>query len=367
MQGTGQSSPSADPLVDTGVVGALLGPVAAAVPDLVQRSYIPYQAGFGGVVPGGGPDPYVTSVTDAVDQLTTAAAQITQTCPHTLLAGVGFSQGAQAMSEFARAVGAGEGPVPADRIAGIALYSNPDRAPASPVFPGRPGQAAPDPAPGTDGTAVAAVHMMSGPAAGGGIADHSTDYGELTGRVADICVDGDLSCSAPDHAALLRVGAEIAAQADLRDPVAAVTTIQSVLSAALGEAWTTVLANDFRTAPGVADYVPQRSLSQRLTDAADPRTPELTPDQAAMAAMRWSEITAAVASNPVGVLPNLSAQLAGAWGQLIADNADLINPAVWVRFADTVARHNGYATTGQLTSGIAWMVALAHDLAGSTR
>lgn len=365
VQGTGQSSPTADPLADTGVVGALIAPVLSAAPGLVQRSYISYGAGFGGAVPGGGPDPYVVSVTDARNQLDAAAAQIADACPNTMIAGIGYSQGAQAISSFARDVGAGAGPVAPERIAGIALYAHPDRAPDAPIFPGRPGQTVPDPAPGTSGAAVAGVQITNLPAGGGGIADGATSYGALTGRVADICTDGDLACSAPERAALLRVGAEIAAQADLRDPLAAINSLAAVFSAALGDTWTTVVLGDFRVGAGAVDYAPQLSLAARLIDAADPRIPAPSPHDIGAAAAKWNEITATVAANPIGLLPKLAGQLGAAWGQLVADNADLVNPAVWARFADTVARHNNYAINGQLASGIAWMVALAHDIAGS--
>ncbi|MFI6779191.1 cutinase family protein [Nocardia sp. NPDC050412] len=365
VQGTGQSSPTADLLADTGVVGALIAPVLSAAPGLVQRSYIPYGAGFGGAVPGGGPDPYVVSVTDARTQLDAAASQIAETCPSTMIAGIGYSQGAQAMSLFARDVGAGVGPVAPDRIAGIALYAHPDRAPDAPIFPGRPGQTGPDPAPGTSGAAVSAVQISNPPAGGGGIADGATSYGALTGRVADICTDGDLACSAPDRAALLRVGAEIAAQADLRDPVAAIGSLNTLLTAAIGDAWTTVVLNDFQVRAGDVDYAPQLGLAARLIEAADPREPGPNPEQIGAAGARWSEITATVAANPIGLVPKLVDQLGTAWGGLVADNADLLNPAIWVRYADTVARHNNYAINGQLNSGIAWMVALAHDIAGS--
>ncbi|MFX0578806.1 cutinase family protein [Nocardia nepalensis] len=365
VQGTGQSSPTADPVADTGVVGALIAPVLSAAPGLVQRSYIPYGAGFGGAVPGGGSDPYVVSVTDARNQLDAAAAQITETCPGTMIAGIGYSQGAQAMSSFARDIGAGAGPVAPDRIAGIALYAHPDRAPDAPIFPGRPGQTVPDPAPGTSGAAVSTVQISNPPAGGGGIADGATSYGALTGRVADICTDGDLACSAPDRAALLRVGAEIAAQADLRNPVAAIGSLNTLLTAALGDAWTRVVLNDFQVGAGNVDYAPQLGLAARLIDAADPRTPAPSSEEIGAAGARWNEITATVAANPIGLLPKLAGQLAAAWGQLVADNADLLNPAIWVRYADTVARHNNYAINGQLNSGIAWMVALAHDIAGS--
>ncbi|WP_433709716.1 cutinase family protein [Nocardia sp. CA-084685] len=364
IQGTGQSSPSADPLADTGVVGSLIGPVVSAAPGLVQRSYIPYGAGFGGAV-AGGPDPYLVSVLDARNQLDAAATEIAAACPGTMIAGVGYSQGAQAMSSFARDVGAGAGPVGPERIAAIALYANPDRAPHAPTFPGRPGQTVPDPVPGTGGAAVSAVEIPNPPAGGGGIAQGANSYGALTGRVADICTDGDLACSAPDRAALLRVGAEIAAQADLRNPFAAVGSVGAMLSAALGDAWTTVVLNDFQVGAGSVDYAPQLPLAARLIDTADPRVPAPAPNDIGAAAARWNEITTTVASNPIGLLPKLVGQLGTAWGQLVADNGDLLNPAIWVRYADTVARHNNYAINGQLASGIAWMVALAHDIAGS--
>ncbi|MGY1946219.1 cutinase family protein [Nocardia asiatica] len=367
VQGTGESSPEASETADTGMLGFLLGPVAAAVPDLVQRTYIAYPAGFGGAVgTGGGPDSYAVSVGEGLAALTATAERIAADCPATALAVVGYSQGAQVVSEFARVVGAGEGPVAAERVAGIALYSDPDRAPGSPVFPGRPGQLTPDPAPGTSGAAVSGVAITAAPASGGGIATgKGDDYGALTGRVVDICVEGDLSCSAPDRAALLRVAAGVAAQADLRDPVAALGSIQALLSGVLGDAWTTVVNSDFRLGPGIVDYVPAASMADRLTDASDPRTPRLGPDETAAATARWGQITGVVAADPLGQLPKLAGQLSAAWGQLVGDNADLTNPAVWLRYADIHGRHTGYATAGQLASGIAWMTALAHDLAGS--
>ncbi|MEV0688356.1 cutinase family protein [Nocardia sp. NPDC050378] len=360
VQGTGQSSPTADPLADTGVVGSLIGPVVSTLPGLVQRAYIGYEAGFGGIVPGGGANPYVTSVSGARLGLDAAAVEVVDSCPDTMLAVVGYSQGAQAVAGFARDVGAGEGPVPADRVAGIALYANPDRGELEPVFPGRPGQIVPDAAPGTSGAAVSTVQVLSAPAGGAGIATTGTGFGDLTGRVADICSDGDLACSTPGQATVLRLGAQNFAQADLTNPLAPLSTLSAALSEALGQAWDSVLANDFQLTAGSVDHVPLADLGQRLVDAADPRVPAADP---AAAASRWNEITATVTANPL-LLPKLLAQLGGAWGQLAAENAELVNPGTWLRFADT-GRHNGYALTGQLNSGIAWMIALAHDIAGA--
>ncbi len=365
VQGTGQSAPDADPTADTGVLGAVLGPVVATVPGLVQRAYIGYDAGFGGAVPGGGTAPYATSVADAVDRLTTASADVVAACPDTMQATVGYSQGAQAVSAFAQRVGAGEGPVAPEKVAAVALYSDPDRPAEAGVFPGRPGQTVPDAAPGTDGAAVSGVVVAGGPAPGSGIAADGADFGALAGRVAEICVAGDLACSAPDHAALLRFAAELAARADLRDPIAAVGSVNALLAGALGDAWTTIRLHDFTIDGATAGYAPQESLAQRLIDAADPRTPAPTPDDRAAADARWGQLTAVVAADPLRLLPALAGQLSAAVGQLGTDNADLVDPAVWARFADTVGLHNGYAATGQLASGIAWLVATAHDLTGS--
>ncbi|GEM31471.1 hypothetical protein NN3_24780 [Nocardia neocaledoniensis NBRC 108232] len=366
VQGTSESSPNASETADSGMLGHLLGPVAAADPSLLARSYISYPASFGGAPgTGDGTAPYSASASTGLNTLLAESERVAGICPGTSQAIVGYSQGAQVASGFAQMVGAREGPVAPERVAAMILYSDPDRAPGSPVIAGRPGQTSPDPAPGTSGAAVSRVNLSSAVASGGGIATtYGVDYGALTGRVADICVEGDLSCAAPDRAALLRVAAQIAAQADLRDPVAAIGSIQNLLSGALGDAWTTVVLNDFQTGPGTVAYVPAASLADRLTEAADSRTPAPGPAETAAATARWAEITATVAANPLATLPPLAAGLSAAWGQLVSDNADLVNPAVLLRYTDIPARHTGYAANGLIASGAAWLTAAAHDLAG---
>ncbi|WP_063002543.1 cutinase family protein [Nocardia mikamii] len=364
VQGTGQSSPDASRTDDTGMLGALIGPVTAAAPGLVAHTYVPYAAGFGGVVgAGGGDEPYVRSVTDVIADLGAEAQRVVNQCPRTELALVGYSQGAQAVSQLARAVGAGNGPVSADKVAAVALYANPERRAGGPVLPGRPGQITPDPAPGTSGAAVSTVQLSAPPASGSGIADDDAEYGALSGRVLDICAEGDLACSAPEHAALLRIGALIAAQADLSNPIGSVASLQQLLSRALGSAWTMIVLDDVAVSPATVDYMPRKTLAQRMIEASDPRVAAPSPERAAEAGQRWTEITATVAAHPAELL-KLAGQLAGAWGQLLADNGDLANPGVWARLAGTVAAHDGYAAAGQLGSGIAWLVAVAHDLAG---
>lgn len=365
VQGTGQSNPAASAIADTGVLGALLGPVVAAVPGLVQRAYVAYPAGFGGV-DGRSPDSYTASAGVALGELDDDAVQIQSHCPGTELGVVGYSQGAQVVSQWARAVGAGRDRVRPEKVAAVALYADPERRPGSPMFPGRPGQIVPDRAPGTTGAAVAGVRVTGPPAPGGGIADDHAEYGALTGRLMDTCDDGDLVCASPAHEALLRLAAEIAAQANLSNPVAAVGSLAGLFQTALGAAWSTVVLTDFHLTPATVDYAPRVGLAQRLIDAGDPRIPRPTPAQTGAAAQRWSQITGTLAAHPLEV-PKLAGQLATALGGLAADDSDLVNPAVWLHFATTVAAHDGYAVGGELVTGIAWMTAVARDLAGAHR
>lgn len=362
VQGTGQSSPSADPTTDNGMLGAMFGPMLSGAPGLIQRAYVGYDAGFGGAVPGGGTDPYTQSEADAVTALDVAAGQVIRACPTTLLAGAGYSQGAHAMSQFAAQVGTGRGPVPADRVAGIALYSDPTRPAESPVFPGDPGQDHPAAAPGTSGAAVAHVRLADSPPVGAGIAADAHGFGALSGRVAEICVAGDLSCDAPDHAALLRAGAGMAAQANLRSPADAIGSLGGIWSNVLAATSDTVVNEDVSVVDGRVDYTPRQDVSTRLADASDPRTAAPSPQQRAAADAKRAAIAAAVAANPIETLPRLAAQLAAAVPANLAANADLLNLGVLAGYADVVSRHTTYRSNGQMAAGAAWFDAIAHDI-----
>ena len=53
IQGTGQSSPDANPSSDAGFLSRVLRPVITEASGKVNRAYVPYDAGFGGAVAGG--------------------------------------------------------------------------------------------------------------------------------------------------------------------------------------------------------------------------------------------------------------------------------------------------------------------------
>src|SRR5690606_7312349 len=141
-------------------------------------------------------------------------------------------------------------------------------------------------------------------------------------------------------------------------------SLHGVLTAALGRAWTTVLLRDIHLSATAVAYLPAKTLAQRLIDAADPRQSSPSPAETATADARWGAVVATVTANPAATLPVLAAQFAAAWGQLIADNAALMDPTVWIRYGDTVSRHTDYAVGGHLNSGVAWLTALARDLDG---
>ncbi|MGV9617098.1 cutinase family protein [Nocardia xishanensis] len=418
IQGTGESSPDAAPTTDTGMLSTVFLPLLAKAPQpgLVDRAYVPYESGFGGFV-NGGPAPYAESVQGGLTRLRDMAAQVTQRCADTRLAIVGYSQGAHVASVFAQEVGQGRGVVPADRVAAVALFADPTRNPGAPLFPGSPGKQTPDPAPGTAGTEVAAIAALpQTPAGGGGIGperDQAANFAALTGRVASFCAAGDLACDAPQGAPILKAVASVAGQAKLSggDPVASLVSISQALAFTSIKTATKVVTEDVQgTSLANLSLAPKKSISQRIADASDPRTPldlnaalravlkvgsiglnaVATVVRAVLSPAAISELATAGLSNPAAGLLLLGAKLIGAIPQLIppttvsrlvtqafdavvqniTDNSELLNLTTWVRYWDTVQRHGAYSSAAVAANGDAptrfvadWFAALARDLA----
>lgn len=205
----------------------------------VGRSYVPYDASFGGKPGDSSNSTYEQSVTGGMDNATKMIKDIATDCgDDTYVFVAGYSQGAQVASAVLRDIGSGSGPIDSDRVAGGALLSDPTREAGSDVFPGAPGQSAPAAVPGTDGAAVQQVQVAdtAGPE-GRGIAPNSSapDFGTLTGRVASFCVEGDLACDTPTDSPLLQLVVNIAGQTRLDDPVNAISDVAQALGmSALG-------------------------------------------------------------------------------------------------------------------------------------
>jgi len=421
VQGTGESSPDAAPTTDTGMLSMVFMPMLAraADPGLLERAYVPYEAGFGGFT-GGGPAPYADSVLGGLERLRSMARQVADRCPDTRLGVVGYSQGAHVVSMFAQEVGQGTGVVPAEKVAAVALFADPTRNPGAPLFPGSPGKLTPDPAPGVEGRQLAAITASPRtPAAGGGIGpdrDRAANFAALTGRVASFCVAGDLACDAPTGAPILRVVANIAGQARISggDPVASLLSVGQALAYTSIKTAATVAAQDLHGGtPADISLSPHKSISERLADASDPRTPLATGEalrgllragligfNAVVTVVRevldptvLSELATAGLSDPSAGLALFGEKLAGAVPELVppttisrlvnqaydavvqnvTDNRELLDLTTWVRYWDTARHHGAYhsATVGGAgeppTRFVAdWFAATARDLAEHT-
>ncbi|MGW0179393.1 cutinase family protein [Nocardia sp. NPDC003345] len=418
IQGTGESSPDAAPTTDTGMLSTVFRPLMAAAPDkgLVDRAYVPYESSFGGV-DGGSATPYSDSVTGGLMRLRSMAASVAERCPETRFAIVGYSQGAHVASVFAQEVGQGQGTLPPEKIAAVALIGDPTRNPGAPLFPGAPGKANPDPAPGTEGTKIAEIAALAqSPATGGGIApnrDSAENFGALTGRVASFCAAGDLACDAPEGAPILKAVAGVVGQMKLSggDPIASLTSIAQALAFTSIKTATKVVNEDISgTSLATLNISPKKSISQRLADAADPRTPLDIPGamrallkvgmiglNAVVTVVRTvlnptaiAELATAGLANPPAALLLLGTKLLGAIPQLIppttgirlvsqsfnavieniTDNSELLNTTTWVRYWDTIQRHQAYGNAAISATGDAptrfiadWFAAAARDLA----
>jgi hypothetical protein len=418
IQGTGESSPDAAPTTDTGMLSTVFMPMMAkaSAPGLVDRAYVPYESGFGGATAGGAA-PYSESVAGGLTRLRTMAKTVAGRCANTRIAVVGYSQGAHVASMFAQEIGQGRGVLPADKIAAVALFADPTRNPGAPLFPGAPGKATPDAPPGTTGDQLAAIAALpQEPASGGGIGperDMAANFGALTGRVASFCAAGDLACDAPQGAPILRAVAEVAGQAELSggDPIASLESIAQALAYTSIKTATKVFNEDVQgNSIANLSLSPQKSISQRLADAADPRTPLDIPGaiegllkvgmiglnavsmvvKTVINPAAISELATAGLANPVAGLLLLGTKLLGAVPQLIppttgirlvtqafdavvqniTDNSELLNITTWTRYWDTVQRHGAYGTAAVSANGAAptqfvadWFASVARDVA----
>ncbi|KZM70408.1 cutinase family protein [Nocardia terpenica] len=416
VQGPDETSPDAAPTTDTGALGQLFGPLDANAGALVQRAYVRY-----GYRDDGTALPYDQAVSDADQRLEAMARDVEQRCPATRIAAAGYGQGAAAVAAFAHRVGGGADPIPAGAVAGIALLADPHRAPGAPVFPGRPGQATPDPAPGATGTATGQVQLVTTTPAGAGIDQNptptgqDTSFGSLTGRVADLCAAGDMTCDTPAGSPLAQTIHNIAAQSDLRDPVSAIATTAQALAATAWKTAAGVVTEDLSgDSLDQLSYQPTKSLGQRLAEASDPNTPVPGPDQALAVLFRLgtigfntvvsvaqkvftpatiAELATVGMANPVAAIADLGTKVAGAVAELIppqtalgwvdqafdaisstvTDNTQLYQLAARTQYSDTAGRQGSYTSVPATTSGdppltavADWFTALAHDLGDRT-
>ncbi|MEV0297053.1 cutinase family protein [Nocardia sp. NPDC050710] len=420
VQGPGQAAADAANTTDSGLLGEVLRPLAVGIEEgSVDRVYVRFQPELAGVSTSSGSTPYDQSVERGLAALNQTASEFLARCRSSSVAVAGYSHGAQVASLFAQQVGRGGG-IAADRVAAVALFGDPTRAPNTPALPGASGQAVPDPAPGTAGEAVKQlVGLVQQPNTGGGISPNrnsTTDFGRLARRVASFCVAGDLACDTPEKAPILTVVSNIvgAANDSGGDPLRALASVSQALAFTAIKTVTNVVNNDVSGNSLASLSLSSRtSLSERLAEASDPRTPldinnvlkavmkigtialnaVVTVAKAVITPTNLAEIAAAGLANPAAGLAVLGQKLVGALPQLVppatasrlvgqafqsvvstvTDNSGLIDTATWVRYSDAIARRGSYVSDPVTTGGQSavrfttdWFSAIARDLATAT-
>ncbi len=412
VQGGEETSIDTPSNVDTGALGQVFAPVTAAAGDLVQRVYLRF-----GHTPDGAPLAFDDAVSLAAADLEGTAAEVVERCPHTQVAVVGYTQGAAAAARFAEQVGSGRSRVPTERIAAVALLANPNRPAHTPALPGRPDASTPAPPPGTAGANTAAITLSNPGLSGEGIGTAAgirgaSGYGALAGRVADLCVPGDATCDTPAGSGLARAVANVAARSDLRDPVAAISTVAQALSATIYTTAVEVVNDDLTgTSLDQLSYNPAKPLAQRLAEASDPGSVPPGPQEALAALFKVgtiglnavitvaqkvftpatiAELATVGLTNPWGAVASLGAKLAGAVVELvppqtavrwindafdavtglITDPGELYQVSAAAHYSDTSGRHGAYQTIPTTTGGRSalaavadWLTAAARDLA----
>ncbi|WUA12631.1 cutinase family protein (plasmid) [Nocardia sp. NBC_01377] len=421
VQGPGQASADGSDTTDSGLLGEVLRPLATAPEGTVERVYVRFAATLNGVgTDEAGQSPYQRSIAAGVTELNRVAAEFVARCPQGRIAVLGNAHGAQVASQFAQQTGRSGAGVPADKVAAVVLFGDPDRDANTPLLPGASGRSVPNPAPGTTGDAVTALAgLVQQPATGAGIntarSTTRSGYGSLSGRVASFCAAGDLACDTPTDAPILRVVDNILGTAEDSggDPLRALASVTQALAFTAIKTVTSVVNNDVSgTSLSSVSLSSQTSLAQRVAEASDPRTPlnidnvmkavlkigtiavnaVVTVAKTVLTPANITEIAAAGLSNPAAGLAVLGTKLLGALPQLVppstatrlvgqaftavtstvTDNTGLIDTTNWVRYSDALASRGTYKSdpvtaTGQspVQYATAWLQALTDDLAAA--
>ncbi|MBY8862046.1 cutinase family protein [Nocardia sp. CA2R105] len=413
VQGPYENAGDTSSTTDTGALGALFSTLEATAGQDIQHAYLPY-----GRTGDGAAQPYDQAVNTAAEKLGSAAHELLGHCAHTRIAAVGDEQGAASVAEFARQVGARTGPIPAEAVAAVALFGNPQRPNGSPTFPGRPAQTRPDSVPGVSEPDIATITLNGSRTTGGGVSQSDsgvTPYGALTGRVVDLCTPGDLGCDTQAGSPIARTIANITAQSNLHDPISAISTVAQALAGTVWKTATSVITQDIQgNSLDQLSYRPTKPLGQRLAEASDPSTPMPGPDQALATLFKIgtiglnavvsiaqrvltpatiAELATVGMTNPGAALADLGVKLAGAAAELVppqtalgwldqaftaitstlTDNTDLYNAATQAQYSDTSSHGESYRTAPATPQGTPafdavahWLAVVAHDLAATT-
>jgi Cutinase len=198
VPGTWESSLQDDPLNPVQFPKALLLNVTRPISEQfnssrVETYTVPYTAQFHNPLSGDQQISYDNSRAEGTRATVKAMTDMNNKCPLTSYALVGFSQGAVIAGDLASDIGNGRGPVDDDLLLGATLIADGRRQQGigQDVGPNPPGEGAEitlHEIPVLSGLGL----TMTGARPGG--------FGELNGKINEICGPGDLICAAPPEA-----------------------------------------------------------------------------------------------------------------------------------------------------------------------
>lgn len=427
VPGTTEIDENSSPDTDSGFFSRLTVPAMRDANSgdnpALSRSYVPYPASFGGKPGDTSTIPYAQSRDIGAENTTTMISDIAARCPGTKFFVSGYSQGGDVASEVLRDIGAGNGPIPAEDLAGGALFSDPTRAEGEDVLAG--GGSSPAPAPGTDGAAVDTVTLApavaAAPPSGGGIAPTPkiSDFGAVSDRVASYCTAGDLACDTPVDAPAAKLVASIAGQSsmDTRDPVRILTDVstavgrtalmtsasvindnidfdstagqfevtsssETVLSkmAKYSDPSATSTDEMISEAVGAVTKIAGMAIGAAITVAKDVITPEtigqlatvgLTNPPAALGILATKVLSSAVQLVPPATIDSAVDVAFEEITNTIDENAGLAQLVTDTSYWNTATKHGSYDSVPVGSNGetpveltVRWIVALAADLTG---
>lgn len=205
--GTGETNAEADPNQQIGMLANATVPLTdGKSPEEVQAHYVAYPAIA--VDPNSG-ETYTQSRDEGIANGTSVIADKMANCENTQFTLTGYSQGADVAGMLAQAIGTRQSEIPPERIASVALLSDPGQSPEN-------------------------GNTVNGESTGFGGGRGS--LGELEDRTLWVCDEEDMVCNTPTDKPLLNMLGKLGSNVDFTDPVAGATEIVEGLSQATGEA-----------------------------------------------------------------------------------------------------------------------------------
>lgn len=208
VPGTSQTNPQADPTKPVGVLGQILEPIRQHSKIHLVTYYTPYAATIIGGTDGGG---YMASKNSGIDATNARLKLVADRCAKTVFILSGYSQGADVAGDVAAAIGHNRGVIPANRLLGVALLSDPSQAPV-----GQPTVGLNNPGMG-----------FSGVRFGG--------FGSLIERngLLSVCAPQDYYCNLPQSDIVMRFIGHLGSHLDASDPAGSAEKLATLFMAGL--------------------------------------------------------------------------------------------------------------------------------------